>query len=77
MNCNEIVLQDGETALHKAALRGHVEVVQQLMKYGAAVDIRNKVSKFNIILQTVYTNCDLISKMCILNCIACAINHSV
>ena len=77
MNSNEIVLQDGENALHKAALRGHVEVVQQLVKCGAAVDIRNKVSKFNIILQTVYTNCGLISKMCILNCVAYAINHSV
>ena len=37
------MLQDGETALHWAALRGHVEVVKMLVKYGAAVDIRNKV----------------------------------
>ena len=41
------MLQDGETALHRAALRGHVEVVKMLVKYGAAVDIRNKVSKFH------------------------------
>ena len=38
------MLQNGETALHKAALRGDVEVVQLLVKYGAAVDIRSKVS---------------------------------
>ena len=38
------MLQDGETALHKAAYWGHVEVVQMLVKYGAAVDIKNKVS---------------------------------
>ena len=37
------MLQDGETALHLAALFGHVEVVKMLVKYGAAVDIRNKV----------------------------------
>ena len=37
------MLQYGETALHKAALKGHVEVVELLVKYGAAVDIRNKV----------------------------------
>ena len=37
------MLQDGESALHKAALEGHVEVVKMLVKYGAAVDIRNKV----------------------------------
>ena len=38
------MLQDGETALHKAAYWGRVEVVQLLVKYGAAVDIRDKVS---------------------------------
>ena len=37
------MLQDGETALHQAALKGHVEVVKMLVKYGAAVNISNKV----------------------------------
>ena len=37
------MLQYGETALQKAAVRGHMEVVKILVKYGAAVDIRNKV----------------------------------
>ena len=35
-------IQDGETALHRAAVRGYVEVVKLLVDYGAAVDIRNK-----------------------------------
>ena len=37
------MLQDGDTALHEAAKRGKVEAVKVLVKYGAAVDIRNKV----------------------------------
>ena len=40
------MLQNGETALHQAALRGNVEVVQLLVKYVAAVDIRDKVFNF-------------------------------
>ena len=36
------MIQNGETALHGAALRGYVEVVKMLVDYGAAVDIRNK-----------------------------------
>ena len=35
-------IQDGETALHRAALCGYVEVVKMLVDYGAAVDIRNQ-----------------------------------
>ena len=35
--------QDGETALHQAALEDHVEVVRTLVDHGAAVDIRNQV----------------------------------
>ena len=38
------MLQNGETALHLAAMKGRVEVVKMLVKYGAAVDIRDKVS---------------------------------
>ena len=37
-----ICIQDGETALHRAALHGRVEVVKMLVDYGAAVDFRNK-----------------------------------
>ena len=37
------MLQSGETALHKTAEGGCVEVVKMLVKYGAAVDIRDKV----------------------------------
>ena len=37
------MLQDGETALHRATREGCVEVIKMLVKYGAAVDIRNKV----------------------------------
>jgi ankyrin repeat protein len=37
------MLQDGDTALHYAAARGHPEVINLLVKHGAAVDIRGKV----------------------------------
>ena len=37
------MLQDGETALHWAAMNGKVKVVKILVKYEAAADIRNKV----------------------------------
>jgi ankyrin repeat protein len=36
------MLQYGETALHRAALRERVEVIKILVDYGTAVDIRNK-----------------------------------
>ena len=36
-------VQSGETALYWAAYKGHVEKVKMLVKYGAAVDIRNEV----------------------------------
>ena len=35
------MLQDGDTALHKAAMRE--EVIDLLLKHGAAVDIKNEV----------------------------------
>jgi ankyrin repeat protein len=37
------MLQDGHTALHLAAMVGEVEVINLLVKHGAAVDIRGKV----------------------------------
>jgi ankyrin repeat protein len=42
------MLQWGDTALHWAAARGYVEVINLLVKHGAAVDIRNKVEPCNI-----------------------------
>ena len=38
------MLQDGETALYRAALRGRVEIVKMLIDYGATVDIKDKVT---------------------------------
>ena len=40
------MLQDGLTALHAAAANGEVEVINLLVKHGAAVDTRNKVEPF-------------------------------
>jgi ankyrin repeat protein len=40
------MLQDGATALHLAASGGKLEVVELLGRYGAAVDIRGKVTIF-------------------------------
>ena len=37
------MLQNGETALHLAAEKGRVEVIQLLVKYGAAVNIGDMV----------------------------------
>ena len=37
------MLQNGVTALHLAAARGKVEVINLLVKHGAAVDSRDKV----------------------------------
>ena len=43
MTVVKFMLQDGDTVLHKAALRGNVEVIETLVNHGAAVDVRNKV----------------------------------
>jgi len=37
-------LQNGESALHAAALFGHTKVVKELIQAGAKVDLKNKVS---------------------------------
>jgi ankyrin repeat protein len=37
------MLQDGDTALHNAAVNGSIEAVKALIDGGAAVDIRNEV----------------------------------
>ena len=68
------MLQNGLTALHLAAMQGKVEVINLLVKYGAAVDITGgKV--LNFILQIVHcTDCSAVSEMCMLNC---SYNYSI
>jgi len=39
-----ILLQDGSTALHVAAIEGTVPVIQTLIRLGADVNAHNKVS---------------------------------
>ena len=45
------MLQYGDTALHWAARGGHIEVVKMLVKYGAAVDTRNKVLPLTLLIR--------------------------
>ena len=37
------IIQDGDTALHGAASRGHTKVVRLLIQSGATLDALNKV----------------------------------
>ena len=37
------LMQAGQTALHKASSRGYLEIVTTLLKYGASVDLKDKV----------------------------------
>ena len=39
------LIQDGETALHKAAKNGHVKVVDHLIKSGADFNVVDNVSQ--------------------------------
>ena len=41
------LLQDGDTALHKAASGGHCDVLQLLIDAGISVDIKGYVSWYN------------------------------
>jgi len=41
-----ILLQDGSTALHKAAWRGNTEVLEMLIKLGADVNACDDVSRY-------------------------------
>ena len=43
MIISHIYAQDGETALHRAALHGHLKICQSLIEHGASVDVQNKV----------------------------------
>ena len=38
------IIQDGDTALHKAAWLGYTEIVDQLVSAGADINIVNNVS---------------------------------
>ena len=60
------MIQNGEAALHRAALYEHVEVVKILVDYGAAVDIRNKayiaidLDSYTIIIMLSFTTANII-----------------
>ena len=41
-----VITQDGWSALYWAVLEGHTEVVQQLVKAGANLDLQNKVCQY-------------------------------
>ena len=41
------LLQWDDTALHRAAIRGHCDVVQLLIDAGMSVDTKNRVSWYN------------------------------
>ena len=43
MVISHIYAQDGKTALHDAAFRGHHETCQCLVEHGASVDAQDKV----------------------------------
>ena len=38
-----VVIQYEATALHRASVNGHVEVIKLLLQYNADVNIKNKV----------------------------------
>ena len=41
-----VVMQEGYFALYWAARDGHTEIVQQLVKAGANLDLQNKVCRY-------------------------------
>ena len=43
MRCLSDIAQDGESALIEAAFRGETDVVVELVKEGANLDLQNKV----------------------------------
>ena len=56
-----ISLQDGDTALIKAAEKGHTSTMETLVHHGAAVDIQNKVASCYFALHK--------SQTCIKDCV--------
>ena len=41
-----VITQDGDSGLYWAAYRGDTEVIQQLVKAGANLDLQNKVCQY-------------------------------
>ena len=52
--CSFLSIQDGNTALLVAALRGHVAVVQMLLEHNADVTICDKVLILNHLMLTIH-----------------------
>ena len=48
-----LLLQDGVTALHRAAGGGHLQMVEYLLSKGAKGDSRNDVSTYNNVMYCV------------------------
>ena len=49
------VLQNGYTALILAALAGYADIVQTLVDHGAALDLRNEVTKLSDIVLHIWS----------------------
>ena len=41
-----VITQSGWSALYLAVIKGHTEIVQQLVKAGANLDLQNKVCQY-------------------------------
>ena len=48
LSLSALVLKDGNTALHNAAQKGHLKVVEILLDHGANIEATNKVINQNI-----------------------------
>ena len=48
-----VLIQNGDTALHRAARWGHTETVECLVSAGADRNITNKVSQYVVFLYSV------------------------
>ena len=58
------MLQYGQTALFKAAEKGHADTVKMLVNYGATVDIRDKVTNCFITCMKIQYRCLLYDYYC-------------
>ena len=43
------LIQNGQTVLHRAAIGGHMEVVDHLLKLGADIHVGDNVSQFIVL----------------------------
>ena len=57
-----LLLQDQQTPLHLSAKSGHVGIVNVLLSHGADIDVKDKVSKYYVLI--------IICVDFIINCIA-------